>query len=213
MRDRHIVAVDIYLERRKSRSYVGRLKKENDKFIFSYDNTYLYKDNSIPIGPDLPLTKNEFTSNTLFTSFEDRLPSKRNPAYAEYCKMVNISPDEKDIFVLLSTIGQKGPSSFILAPVYYVKFDSLDALKFRQKLELSIRDFCDLFDFSYSTIHRLEVNKGASKEALKRIEIYTLFPQAAINEVKRNCYKINSDAVKKVIRILNKEHKDKSKSQ
>ena len=85
-----IEAVDVYLEKRKTREYVGRLSREGKKFIFIYNDSYLYKGRAIPLGPDLPLTKKKFISETLFPSFEDRIPSKRNPAYPEYCKMVGI---------------------------------------------------------------------------------------------------------------------------
>ena len=57
-----IEAVDVYLEKRKTREYVGRLSREGKKFIFIYNDSYLYKGKAIPLGPDLPLTKKKFIS-------------------------------------------------------------------------------------------------------------------------------------------------------
>ena len=102
-------ALDIYLERRKTRRYVGRLSRKKGKFVFEYDGTYLYSENPLAIGPDLPLGKARHTSSVLFPSFADRIPSQKNPAYKEYCQDVGISPFEKDAFVLLSTFGKKSP--------------------------------------------------------------------------------------------------------
>ena len=47
-----ITAVDVYLKKRKTREYVGQLTRDNKHYIFTYDNLYLYKDRSIPLGPD-----------------------------------------------------------------------------------------------------------------------------------------------------------------
>ncbi|MCB1107049.1 MAG: hypothetical protein KDK76_03020, partial [Chlamydiia bacterium] len=54
-----------------------------------------------------------YFSKSLFVPFLERIPSKNNPSYPEYCQSVGISVDEENVFVLLSTIGRRGPSSFI----------------------------------------------------------------------------------------------------
>ena len=113
---KNIVGIDIYLEFRKTRRHVGQLKKLNAKdkcYIFTYDINYMDQPSSIEIGPDLPLTRRVYKSKTMFKSIEDRIPSKGNPSYVEYCEDVGISPTEKDTIILLATIGRRGPSSFV----------------------------------------------------------------------------------------------------
>lgn len=197
-----IEAVDVYLEKRKTREYVGRLFREGACFVFIYDNTYLYKHRSIPIGPDLPLTQKKFISESLFPSFEDRIPSHKNPAYQEYCNMVGIDHNEKDPLILVATLGQKGPSSFIFSPVITTSITNEDIIKFRKKLNLSVREFSDIFDFSPTTINRLEKKITSGKDALKRFEIYFYFPEVALYEVNKNRFKINDEKSKYVENFL-----------
>ncbi len=185
-------AIDVYLERRKTRQYVGRLQQEKRKFVFRYDEAYLNTDNPIPFGTDIPLKQREHTSLKLFPSFADRIPSKQNPAYKEYCYSVGIKPSETNPFVLLAKLGKKGPSSFICVPVTEERtFSSEQLKKFRKKLRLSIREFSDLFDVSSATIYRIENNKTSGKDALKRIEVYFKSPQTAINKINITGVKIN----------------------
>lgn len=199
---KNILGVDVYLQKRKSREYVGQLTRKNSTFIFTYNDAYIYKETAIPLGPDLPLSSKKHTSKVLFPSFEDRIPSKHNPAYREYCKMVGISPTEKDELVLVSTIGQKGPSSFIFTPVFEKEFTREDIKQFRKNLQLTVREFSDIFDFSPSTIHRIERNTTTGKDALKRLEIYYLFPQIALYEIRKNGFKINDDKRQYVEKFL-----------
>lgn len=195
-KQKKIEAIDVYLEKRKAREYVGNLSHEGRNFIFTYSDSYLYQDRSIPIGPDLPLTKKKHTSNTLFPSFEDRIPSTQNPAYQEYCKMVGIDPNEKDLLTLVATLGQKGPSSFIFSPANTITITQEDLINFRKELNLTTREFGELFDFSPATIHRIEKKLVSGKDALKRLEIYFYFPDAALYEVTRNRFKINDEKFK-----------------
>ena len=191
-KSKKIEAVDVYLEKRKSREYVGCLSREEKKFVFTYNNSYLYKDRSIPLGPDLPLSKARFTSDTLFTSFEDRIPSNKNPAYKEYCAMVGIDPSEKDLLTLVATLGQKGPSSFIFSPAPTISITSEQVIDFRKDLKLTLREFSELFDFAPATIHRIENKTITGRDSLKRLEIYYHFPEVALHEVKKNHFKINN---------------------
>ena len=187
-------AVDIYLEKRKTRQYVGRLQQEKRKFVFRYDAAYLHIDNPISLGPDLPLNQQKYTSSKLFPSFADRIPSKQNPAYEEYCHSVGINPSETNPLVLLTTLGKKGPSSFICVPVIEKETFSDEQLKqFRKDLNLSIREFSDLFDVSSATIYRIENNKTSGKDALKRIEVYFKSPQTTLDKIKITGVKINKD--------------------
>ena len=205
------IAVDVYLEKYRSREYVGRLTHQNNQFIFYYDDAYLYSGRAITLGPDLPCTQKKHRSKRLFVSFEDRIPSRQNPAYKEYCEMTGISPKEKDPLILLSTIGQKGPSSFVFVPVYDNSFTKEDLKMFRKSLNLSIRDFAKLFDFAPATIHRIEQGKSSGKDALKRVELYSLFPQVTLYEVNRFGHRVGSKISQQVRNILelklSKNHK------
>ena len=52
-----LISLDVFLERRKTRLFVGQLKKEKDAFVFTYDENYLRAKNVISVGPEFPLTK------------------------------------------------------------------------------------------------------------------------------------------------------------
>lgn len=202
MPNEKIIAVDVYLERRKSREYVGQLEKKKSFFVFNYGDKYLYSSQAMPIGPDLPVTKKTHKSKNLFLSFKDRIPSRRNPAYEEYCDFVGISMNEKDPIVLLATLGQKGPSSFILAPVMNDVFTKEDLMNFRKLLGLSVREFANLFGFGSGTIHKIETGKSSGKDVLKRVEIYKKFPNVALYEVNRSGFKVSDktkDYVKEIL--------------
>jgi len=204
-----IEAVDVYLEKRKAREYVGRLSREDKKFVFTYNDSYLYKNRAIPLGPDLPLIKKKFISETLFPTFEDRIPSKKNPAYQEYCKMVGINPSEKDPLILVATLGQKGPSSFIFSPVSNSGITHNDLLNFRKNLDLTIREFSELFDFAPATINRIEKNAISGKDSLKRLEIYIYFPEVALYEIAKNRNKIHEKKIKYVEKYLRSKWENK----
>ncbi len=179
-------AVDFYLERRKTRQYVGRLSKEKANFVFEYNMAYLRSNNPIALGPDLPVSKTKHKALKLFPSFVDRLPSKKNPAYKEYCHSVGVSPLETNPFVLLAKLGKKGPSSFVCEPVEEEKTLSSESLKqFRKNLQLSIREFANLFDVSPSTIYRIENKKTTGKDTLKKINIYLKSPKTVLDKIKQ----------------------------
>jgi HipA-like protein len=207
-----VSAVDVYLQKRKSRKYVGQLSSKGDKFIFIYDDSYLYGENSIALGPDLPLSKKKFISKDLFPSFEDRIPSKDNPAYKEYCEMVGIKPSEKDPLTLVATLGQKGPSSFIFSSVQKSLVSHENIANFRKKLNLTVREFSDLFDFAPATINRIEKKTIAGKEAMKRLEIYYLFPEVALYEVNKNQFKVHEKKIQFVIYVLHTKIKEDKKN-
>ncbi|MCY4512923.1 MAG: helix-turn-helix domain-containing protein, partial [Bdellovibrionales bacterium] len=183
-----------YLERTSARQYVGQLSKIGGKFVFEYNETYQYSENALPFGPDLPISQRRHSSLKLFPSFADRIPSRENPAYEEYCRSVGISPSEKNLFILLVKLGRKGPSSFILAPVSEESdFSREDLKQFRKDLNLSIREFAELFDVSSATIYRIENNKSSGKSTLKRIKIYFDSPEKALEKIKHTGCKINDN--------------------
>jgi len=198
-----IIAVDVYAEYGKSRVFVGKLCKKKGLFHFVYDRKYLEKVNKISLGPEFPLTKNKFVSKSLFPSFKDRIPSKENPAYSEYCEKFGIRKDETDELVLLSTIGSRGPSSFVFEPVFSDKFIAEDLMKFRKELKLSTRDFASLFNVSYAALNKVENKKMSGLETLKRIEIYALFKCVAILEIEKNKALVHSSVYQSVKKIIN----------
>src|SRR5262245_48095575 len=132
MRKLKIIGVDVFLEKRKTRLLVGVLKRVNNKMQFAYDDYYFTAKNIIPLGPEFPLTQKEFVSDQLFPSLADRIPSQQNPAYPEYCQLMGIDPKEKDPLILLSSIGKKGPSSFIFSPLFERNMKPDDLIKFRE---------------------------------------------------------------------------------
>lgn len=178
--------LEVYLERRASKTYVGKLFQREREYVFEYDKAYAYAENSIPVGPDLPITKRTHKSDKLFASFVDRIPSKRNPAYVEYCQKLGISPEEEDAIILLSTIGKRGPSSFVFELLNPKRYTASNYIQFRNDIQLTIRDFAKVFDISISTLQKLEKNSSQVKEPLKRIEIYDLFPEVALFELNKN---------------------------
>ena len=102
----------------------------------------------------------------------------------------------------MQPLGRKGPSSFIFAPVYDHAFTKDDLKAFRKKLQLSIRDFAKLFDFSPVTISRIESGKSSGKDTLKRVELYYLFPEVALYEVSRFGFRLGSKKYERVKKLL-----------
>lgn len=194
----------VFIEKRKTRMYVGRLTylQDKDVFEFTYGDDYLYANKIIPLGPEFPLTQRSFRSKKLFPSLQDRIPSKHNPAYPEYCQAMGISKDESNPIILLGTIGKKGPSSFVFEPIYENDFSANDLKKFRKELGLTTREFSLCFNISRVTLVKVENSQLSGKEILKRVEIYCNFPQVAIFEIERSGGAINSTKRQKAISIL-----------
>lgn len=179
MHDLKIIGVNVFLEKRKTRLYVGSLSRVNKKLVFTYDTHYFKTKNVIPLGPEFPLTQKEFISDRLFPSLEDRIPSRQNPAYPEYCLAMGIDPKESDPIILLSTIGRKGPSSFIFYPVFERKIEVADVVQFRKLLGLTTREFSAVFELSQSSLNALERNRILGSGILKHLEIILNFPNVA----------------------------------
>ena len=187
------------LETKKTRKLVGVLERNKNDYTFEYDKKYFYSEDPIQIGPGLSLAKRKHRSKELFDIFLDRIPSRKNSAYEDYCKQVGIDINEDDEMLLLATLGAKGPSSFIIERETQGDFTGKSLKEFRKKLELSMRDFSELFDISLSSIQKIENEQVSGKEVLKRIEIYSKFPDVAIFEAKRNKKGVHSDCFRKVI--------------
>jgi HipA-like protein len=173
-------AIDVYLERRERKQYVGRLTRRPDqKFHFAYDEAYQRMENSISIGPSLPLVKKEYLSMNLFPEFLDRLPSPQNPAYEDYCASVGISVEEDDLMVLLLKLGKRGPSSFILEAV--VEDDPAVIVNnirgFLEENSFSQQDFANLLDIPITSLSRLLTGTSLDRTLLRLIDLYLSSPQ------------------------------------
>ncbi|MBA3814596.1 MAG: HipA N-terminal domain-containing protein [Alphaproteobacteria bacterium] len=199
----NINAIDIFLERFQTRLFVGRLENLSNKFHFSYCDVYLKEKNVISLGPEFPLTQKDFYSPTLFKSLKDRIPDPDNPAYASYCKEFSISPLTTDPLILLATIGRRGPSSFIFEPVYAAHFTFKDFDELRKSLELSLQDVALLFDVSLSILQKIKAGDSSGKEVLKRLQLYYLFKDTLMFQIKCNGKFLHSD---KIARILQWVH-------
>ena len=174
-------AIDVYLERRERKQYVGRLTRQPDqKFHFSYDEAYQRMENSISIGPSLQLVKKEYLSMNLFPEFLDRLPSPQNPAYEDYCASVGLSVKEDDIMVVLLKLGKRGPSSFILEAV--VEDDPAVIVNnirvFIEEISLSQQDFANILDIPITSLSRLLTETSLDRTLLRLIDHYLSSPQS-----------------------------------
>lgn len=188
IKPKYIKELDVFLEKRRTRVYAGRLKygKERESFVFEYSEKYIYSTGAIPLGPDIPLTKRKHKSKSLFKSFNDRIPSSKNPSYNEYCKEAGISPGEDNQIILLATIGRRGPSSFVFEPVFQETISMEELKEFRKKLGLTIREFAAVFGFSTTTIYKIELGKDNVSEGTKRLKILIAFPHVSLNALMRN---------------------------
>jgi DNA-binding transcriptional regulator YiaG len=141
----------------------------------------------------------------LFPSLLDRLPSRENPAYEDYCRSQGISKDEDNLLVLLGTIGKRGPSSFIFEPVYNVEELTPEKIvKFRTSLGMTQHDFAAAFDFSKITINRLEAGHSQDPGSLARIKIYLEFPEVPLWQLKQTGGRIHGDVLAKATAELHR---------
>lgn len=201
-----IIGIKVFLEIVSKRILVGDLLYKTGNYVFTYDDKYLNYKKAIPLGPELPLTKQSFQDTKIFESFWDRIPSKHNLFYPEYCRQFNIDPNEDNILVLLATIGSMVPSSFIFEPLWEDSFTGVTLRVFRGILELSTRDFASAFGISQATIVRIENNNASGTEILKFLEILYKFPETAAIYYVRKYGKLHSRIKEKVILTLNVMH-------
>lgn len=180
MRPLKIIGIFVFLKKRKTQTLVGKLYKIDQKFVFTYEDSYLNAKHSIALGPEFPLTQKKFSSDKLFPSFEDRIPPVQNPAYPEYCLAMGIDLNEQDPFILLSTIGSKGPSSFLFYPIFKRDISSKDIIEFRNMLGLTTREFAAIFEISQNSLNAIERGRRGGFEILKRLEILLNFPNVAL---------------------------------
>ncbi len=177
--------IHVVLEGRASNQSAGKLTITEEGFRFEYQESYLRSKTSIPLGPEMPLTRKIYHSKNLFRPFQERIPSSKNPAYPDYCKSAGIDVNEANPLILLSTIASRGPSFFLFKPLYAEHFSGKNLKKFRQDLGLSVREFALCFDFSHPGITRVETGASGGREILKRAEIYFSYPQVALDQLRR----------------------------
>ena len=192
----------MYSETKKTKTLVGDLSfdSKTKKYIFNYERKYLLSKAAIPLGPELPLKKQQHQSKAgeLFPSFQDRIPSKQNPAYEDYCRTQGISSKEKNSIILLSTIGRRGPSTFVFESVYLDADPVKSLLHFRKEMDLSLRELALVFDLNFLTLHNIEKGKSTDKNTLKIISIYLNFPQVILWQIQMNERRLHQDLLKKV---------------
>ncbi|HEY8270484.1 MAG TPA: hypothetical protein VIG33_06310 [Pseudobdellovibrionaceae bacterium] len=207
--------LEVYLEGRKRRTFVGTLSynEEQDTFQFQYETKYVKSLKAIPIGPDLSIFKRKHISEKgkLFPSFADRIPSRSNPAYEEYCRSQGIAIDERNPIVLLGTIGRRGPSSFVFEPVVQNSFSQDEIVSFRKTLNLTLNELAIAFDINEQTLQRVESKKSKDQHTLKRMQIYFEFPEVALWELESNGSKLNHQAYGK-LKVYFEKQLDKGSS-
>ncbi len=198
----------VFHEGRKRRIFVGELSYDQKKhrYEFVYDSKYSSSKRAIPVGPELDLFKRKFVSSKdeLFPSFQDRIPSKANPAYEDYCKAQGISPSEENPMILLSTIGKRGPSSFIFESIYKNEFSKRDLIEFRKKIGLSLNDVAQAFDFNWLTLQRIESGKSEDSNSLKRLQIYLEFPEVALRQLKMTGSRVHISVLNRLLDYFEK---------
>ena len=202
----NIIGIKVYLEHRRTRSAAAELteQQENGRTVFQlvYDTHYLVDEKAIPLGPELPLTQQIYRSATLFAFFQDRIPERKNPAYIDYCEATGIFIDEQNPFVLLATIGKRGPSSFVFEPIFKEGFAATHVKTYRKTLGLSIREFAALFNISVSHLQKIESQKFSGKEILKFVKIYYEAPDLLLKKVLHEGGMLHTDKQKALISTL-----------
>lgn len=202
--------LQVFSESRKRRVFVGTLTwdQKKDHFEFKYDPKYSRSQTAIPVGKELDLFKKSHSSKgKLFPSFLDRIPSKENPAYGDYCRSQGISVGETNPIILLITIGKRGPSTFIFEPVFLNFFDYKKVREFRESLDLSIHEFAAAFDFNPPTLQRLEAGKNSDPGTIRRAQIYLEFPQVAMWQLELNSGKVHTNTFHKLWSHFDKKNR------
>lgn len=166
--------LNAYLEHRAKRDFVGFLLRTPNSYVFQYNSDYLNGEGAIALGPNIPLTSEPITSSRIFSELEDRIPSRRNPAYPEYCKEVGISPEEADEIILLSTLGRRGASKFIFEPGYDLQAGEVknELLILMQNSKLSQRDMAAILEIPLFSFQRIIGGKTKDGSLTRLIALY-----------------------------------------
>lgn len=200
----------VFSESRRRRVLVGKLYWESQKnqYEFKYDPKYAKSKTAIPIGKELDLfKKSHISKGKLFPSFADRIPSKENPAYEDYCHSQGISVEESNPIILLISIGKRGPSTFIFEPIFNNSFTHKEIRKFRESLGISIHEWAVAFDFNPPTLQRLESGKKTDLGTIRRAQIYIEFPKVAMWQLELNSGKIHAETFQKLWSYFEKKQR------
>lgn len=154
--------IDVYCELRTRKVRVGRLIQDDQGYEFQYADSWLDFDGAFDIGPDIPLSRKKYRSTSLPDSFLSRIPPRNSANYARYCEDRGISANERSEMVLLSTIGHKGPSSF----VFEKSFELQDRIVTRERLQsmrgkFSLRTIAIFFNISMGSLQKILAGKIA----------------------------------------------------
>jgi hypothetical protein len=69
------------------------------------------------LDPAIPKGFSGYLNDWQIEGLMERLPSKNNPRYREYCEKWRIPPGESDLMTLLCTVGHRASSSVVCRPV------------------------------------------------------------------------------------------------
>ncbi|MBI2340422.1 MAG: HipA N-terminal domain-containing protein [Deltaproteobacteria bacterium] len=186
--------LEVFSETKRRKTLVGTLlfDPKDKTWKFTYDKKYWRSKNAIAVGPELGLKKQTHRGDKgLFASFADRIPPRANPAYEEYCESQGISPKEKNPIILLTSIGRRGPSTFVFEPVWQEGQDIVERLKnFAGELNLSAWDIATAFDLFQLSVQRILNGKSKDKNILNLIEIFLTFPEVALWKLEKTNKKL-----------------------
>ena len=189
-------------ETRKSRVLAATLWKEQGMYYFRYEQNYLHRAYATALGPDLPLSLDTIRSKKFFRSLEDLIPDKRSSSYNDYCLIAGISPLEKDPLVLLSTIGNSGTTKFVFQKDSSSDYlSSHDIRSFRQKLNLSQRDFSAFFEIPIISLQKLEQGTPGQIIAKRYIEQFIIEPSLLLPLLKKRGMFLHSTKQKDIRKL------------
>lgn len=171
--------VNVFSQNKNRRVLVGQIWREKNEYCFQYNTGYIKLRSGIPLGVELPKYQTGvIRSKKLFPSLEERIPSRQNPEYPNYCRQWGISPEEQDQLILLVTIGNRGPSSFLFRKDEDILIEGLQINNFRQKLNLSLREFAVFLDVQPATLSKTEKGSLAPDMFLRLCRLLINVPQA-----------------------------------
>lgn len=95
------------------KTLVATAENREGKIFFSYSPSW----SGSYLDPAIPKGFSGYLDDWQIEGLMERLPSKANPRYVEYCEKWQISPDESDLMTLLCTLGHRASSSVVCRPV------------------------------------------------------------------------------------------------
>ena len=199
--------LQIFQELRSKRIFVGELSydEKESRYELFYDKKYAHSKKAISLGPNLSLFQLKHVSEKgkMFPYFLDRIPDPENPAYPDYCASQGIAVDEKNLIILLGSIGRRGPSSFIFEAVYESSFNVAEWIKWREELEISQHDVALALDISKATLQRIESGESVDHNTLKRLEILFSFPEVALWQLEQTGGRVHWRVLEKLRQYFN----------